>query len=104
MKTFSLLVVVCLVSAASAGAQVNAVAMSAPMQGLSFSEHALHASPSALATEQSLIGHSAAGYAQGERPLWEVMPLAPETPLGDLARSARKDHEGAKKAVKIWTN
>ena len=51
-----------------------------------------------LAQEQSLLEHSNYYYAQGERPLWEVQPLAHHVPLGDIARTLRQEHATAKKA------
>ena len=46
------------------------------------------------AMEQSLLENSSVFVCEGERPLWEVQPLAPQVPLGDIARALRKEHEG----------
>ena len=61
--------------------------------------HPEHAEAHALATEHSLVGGGTYTYAQGERPLWEFgSPLPVPTPLGDVARSYRKEKQAAKKA------
>ena len=51
-----------------------------------------------MGLEQNLLVNASYLYVQGERPLWEVQPLAPQVPLGDIARAYRKEHEAAKKA------
>ena len=63
-------------------------------------DHPQHAEQHALACEHSLVGGGAITYAQGERPLWEFGPAAPQppTPLGDVARAARKEKLAVKKA------
>jgi hypothetical protein len=63
--------------------------------------HPLHAETHSLASEHSLVGGgpSTYTYAQGERPLWEFgSPLPEPTPLGDVARSYRKEKQAARKA------
>jgi hypothetical protein len=60
--------------------------------------HPEHASQRPIAQDQSLLEHSNFYYAQGERPLWEVQPLAHHVPLGDIARMLREEHATAKKA------
>ena len=44
--------------------------------------HPERASQQVLAQEHSLLEHSSFYYAQGERPLWEVQPLANRASLG----------------------
>ena len=51
-----------------------------------------------MALEQNLLENASYSYARGERPLWEVQPLAHQVPLGDIARALKKEHETAKKA------
>jgi hypothetical protein len=61
--------------------------------------HPEHAEAHALAAEHSLVGGGTYTYARGERPLWEFgSPLPEPTPLGDVARSYRKEKQSAKKA------
>lgn len=80
-------------SAGGAGALSNEV------QVFQMTSHAQHASQQPMAQEQSLLEHSGSLYVEGERPLWEVQPPAPPpTPLGDIARMLRKEHEASKKA------
>jgi hypothetical protein len=68
-------------------------------------DHPMHASPTSLATAQSLFqGSGLVTIAQGELPLWEVAPKHKEIPLGDAARQERKEHETAKKARVVWEN
>jgi hypothetical protein len=68
-------------------------------QILELPSHPEHAEAHALATEHSLVGGGTYTYAQGERPLWEFgSPLPEPTPLGDVARSYRKEKQAAKKA------
>jgi hypothetical protein len=53
---------------------------------------------------QSLLEASGSSYAHGERPLWEFAPQTAPTPLGDTARTLRKQHAEAKKAAIVWNN
>jgi len=103
MKNFSLLFVVCVCCVAGANGQV-AGALNSQVQVITMPYHTEHASQTGLATGQNLLERSGGSYAKGERPLWEVYELAPEAPLGDAAREARKEHATAKKATKIWHN
>jgi len=97
MKTTIL--VLCILWAATALGQS---AYGVPVMASTFqvTSHAEHASPHALAQEQSLLEGPGAGYliAQGERPLWEFASTKQEVPLGDIARTLREQHESAKKA------
>lgn len=104
MKTT--LFVLCFLCATTAlgqtvGGSVGGATMSSSIQMASHSERA---SQTAMAPEQSLLEHSNYLCFQGERPLWEVQPLAPVVPLGDIARMYRKDHELVKKADIVWHN
>jgi len=60
--------------------------------------HPERASQQFLAQEHSLLEHSSFYYAQGERPLWEVQPLANRASLGDIARMLKQEHATVKKA------
>ena len=105
MKTFSLLVVVCIACAAGASAQSLAgSARSSQPQIFVMPEYTQHASQTSLASGHDLLEHSGVTSAHGERPLWELMPEARVTPLGDSARALRKEHVAAKKAVNLWSN
>jgi hypothetical protein len=63
--------------------------------------HAEHASPQPMAQEQNLYVQTTSAVAHGERPLWEFEHPAETMPLGDVARLLRKQHETAKKAIKV---
>ena len=76
--------------------------MSAPYQ---FPEHPLFAQRQLMAREQNLRGEeSPYTYAQGEIPLRDVVIPSTQTPLGDVARKLKKEHEAAKKADIVWVN
>jgi hypothetical protein len=79
----------------SLGGSVGSASMSSTIQMTSHPERAAQAP---MALEQSLFDHSGYFFVEGERPLWEVQPLSPKVPLGDIARALRKNHETAKKA------
>src|SRR5271169_1897514 len=96
MKTT--LFVLCLLCATAALGQSIGGVMSADPQIFRPPDHAQRASSQGMATEQNLRENVAYTSAQGERPLWEVMPAKHEVPLGDVARALRKEHFAAKKA------
>jgi hypothetical protein len=74
---------------------VGGAVLASTVQMVSHPEHAMQ---QAMAQEQSLLEHSNYFYAQGERPLWEIQPLAHHVPLGDIARMLKQEHATAKKA------
>jgi hypothetical protein len=93
--TFSLLCVLC--AAAAFGQATGALSNQAVM--LQIPDHPEHASQHEMAQEQSLLSGSSYTYAKGERPLWEFGPVSSQpVPLGDIARSLRKEHAATKKA------
>lgn len=92
-----------LLGAASAWGQTAPVT-SNQVAPLVMMEHPQRATQHELAAEQSLLGSTPYTYAQGEQPLWQFASEKRVTPLGDIARSIRKDHEMAKKAEVIWEN
>ena len=97
--TFSLLFL--LVTASAFGQAIGAVSSEAHMTQIP--DHPEHAEQHALATEHSLVGGGSITYAQGERPLWEFGPVSqPPTPLGDVARSFRKEKLAVKKAEIVF--
>ncbi len=103
MKDLFFLFVVCCLCAVGANAQVGG-AMNSQAHALVMSGNPQHASQAAMSQGHSLMERSGTVSAHGERPLWEVMPEATVVPLGDSARVLRKEHVGAKKAVRVWSN
>ena len=93
-------------SAVNAMGQANyGSAMTADVAPFEMPDHPQTAAPHDLAMEHDLRGRmSIVGYSQGERPLWEVYQLIPQTPLGDSARAYRQEHALVKKSSIIWVN
>jgi hypothetical protein len=106
MKNLLLVAVVCVCGSAMCVAQhtVGGSALSAQPVVFSIPDHPEHASYTGMAHEQNLFEHAGSNSARGEMPLWEAMPEAAVTPLGDSARALRKEHARAKKAVIFWRN
>lgn len=104
MKTS--LFVLCFLYAATAFGQsaVGGSALSAQTSVLEFPSHVETASQHAMGSEQNLLENAGYTWAQGERPLWEVSPASHATPLGDSARTLRKEHTAIKKAEVVWSN
>jgi len=102
MKNLSFLFVVCVLAVTATGQVAGRV--NAEPHAFVIPSHPQRATQMAMATPQSLVQHSSSMSAKGERPLWELMPEAPIVPLGDTARTLRKEHLAAKKAVVVWTN
>jgi len=93
------LFVLCFLCATTAFAQsTGAAALSNEVQVFQMPSHTERASQQPMGLEQNLLVNASYLYVQGERPLWEVQPPAPQVPLGDIARAYRKEHEAAKKA------
>ena len=72
-----------------------------PLQQFS---HAEHASIAPMREQHNLLGSNTYTSAKGERPLWEFGPQTAPVSLGDVARTLRKEHENAKKAIFIREN
>jgi hypothetical protein len=74
-------------------------------QILQIPSHPQHAARQPMGQEQYLTetvnGYT---YAKGERPLWDLLSAASVVPLGDVARTLRKEHASARKASFFWTN
>lgn len=105
MKTCLLLFAVCIATTAVLPAQNVAASMAnARPELLVLPDSPQTASQMPMAVERSLFEHGGSLSARGERPLWEVMPEVPHTPLGDIAREFRKEHDSAPKAVIMWVN
>jgi hypothetical protein len=100
MKT-AFFVAILLLSAAAFG---QAGALSSQAVQLQMADHPEHASFTSMACEHPLVGGTADNYtyAQGERPLWEFGPVTEPTPLGDVARTFRKEKLTAKKAEVVF--
>jgi hypothetical protein len=80
----------------------QAAVLSSQPQIIVAPSHPLHAEMHSLAAESSLVGGGTYTYAQGERPLWEFGSSLPEpAPLGDVARTFRKEKMTARKAEKV---
>jgi hypothetical protein len=101
MKTT--LFIFCLLFASAAFGQ-SYLAPSTMSPTLQMAAHPERAGQQSMGEEQNLRGSAGFTYAHGERPMWEVMPLPQSQPLGDAARELRKEHESAKKAVRIFEN
>jgi hypothetical protein len=101
MKT--ILAILFILCATAAFGQYSAI--SSQPQPVAVPDHPQHAEIHDMAQERPIVGGGAAAYtyAQGERPLWEFGPIsAPPTPLGDIARTVRKEKLAAKKAEIIF--
>jgi len=105
-KLLFLACIFCAMSAVSAMGQANiGTAVSADIEPFQMPDHTQIAAPHDLAPEHDLRGRPAyVSYSQGERPLWEVFQLLPETPLGDMARAYRQEHALVRKASIVWVN
>jgi hypothetical protein len=99
-------VVLCFLGATLAFGQnsVGVTTFSNEPQMVMFASHASHATQQSMSHEQNLLERSSVVYAQGERPLWEVVTKSYATPLGDVARALRKEHETVRKAEITWQN
>jgi hypothetical protein len=104
MKTFSLLFVVCVACVGAASAQLPGSSISSQPVIFEMPEHTQHASQTPLASGHDLLESSGVTFAHGEKPLWELMPEAHVTPLGDSARALKQEHASAKRAVIVWNN
>lgn len=76
--------------------------VSSQAQPVQFQEHPQHATERPMAQETSLLSHSPYTYEKGEVPLAELASPIYYTPLGDLARDAKKEHVTVRKATKIF--
>jgi len=102
MKTA--LVVLFLLCAAMAFGQSGGAVLTSQPQILEIPSHPEHASPKAMAAEQSLLVPSGPTQAHGTRPLWELVPPKHEVPLGDVARALKNEHSNVKKSKAVWEN
>jgi hypothetical protein len=104
MKTTLFVLCFFCTTAALGQSVVGGSTLSSQPQVFQVPSHPEHASPQAMAPQQNLLEKSGSVYARGERPLWEVAPVARAMPLGDAARTLRKEHATAKKAGIVWEN
>lgn len=93
----------CFLCATAAFGQ-SASVLSNEVQVIELPSHPRSATQQAPAIEHSLLERASYTWAQGERPLWEVAPPSHITPLGDIARMLKKEHDTAKKADIVWIN
>ena len=102
MKT--ILFAIFLACATAALGQATAVLSNQP-QMLVIADHPEHAQHAPMAQEQNLWGNeSPYTYAKGELPLSEFARASAAVPLGDVARSYRKEHASATNATIVWAN
>jgi hypothetical protein len=101
----TLLFLLCLLCTTAAFGQAAAASSGLSAQPViyEFYSHPEHAAQTPMGREQNLLESSCYVSAKGERPLWEFA-AAQETPLGDVARVLRKEHEMARKAHYFWNN
>jgi hypothetical protein len=107
MKRFSRLVlaivlVIWVFYAAAAVGQTMGAVLSGQPQMLVIPDHPQHASQTGMGQEQCILERSQSVFAQGERPLWELMPPESFVSIADVARAYREEHAKAKKAVISW--
>jgi hypothetical protein len=93
------ILVLCLLCAASAWAQTAPV-LTNTAQPIQMIDHPQRASEHAMAHESSLLSSNPYTYEKGEVPLADFGSPMHQTPLGDIARSLRKEHASLPKAVK----
>jgi hypothetical protein len=92
-----------LILCASAAFGQAAGVISGQPQMVTIPEHVQHADHHDMAQERPLVGGESYTYAQGERPLWEFGSMfPPPAPLGDVARSVRKEKLAARKAEIVF--
>jgi hypothetical protein len=102
MKTTLLAVCfLCFLGATTAALGQTAPVLNGQAQPLQMSGHPEHASEHSMGRDTSLFGSSAYSYEKGEVPLWEFGSPIHHTPLGDLARQARKEHAALPKATVV---
>jgi hypothetical protein len=99
-----ILLTVCILSTAVAFGQAAAGTNAISSQPVVYRgpTHPQQASSKPMAQQQTLLGQGGYTSATGERPLWEFAPAPHYTPLGDLARSAKKDREPGQHSSTVW--
>jgi hypothetical protein len=98
------LVFVCLAGAAFGQSGIGSSGLSAEPVVYEFNSHQARATQTEMGQPQEIMEHSTSVWSHGTRPLWEMATPAYLTPLGDSARSLRKEHLNAKKAEIVWNN
>lgn len=77
----------------------NGIVLNNTVQPFQMMDHPLQATEHSMAHETSLFSSAGVYFAQGEVPLADLGSPIYHTPLGDIARAYRKEHEAAPKAV-----
>jgi hypothetical protein len=99
MKTT--IVALCFLCATAALGQSAPVLSNIPSP-IQMQDHPQHASEHAMGLESTLFGPTSPyTYAQGEVPLADLGSPIYQTPLGDIARTNKKEHTTAAKAIRV---
>ena len=106
MKSTLLVLGLCFLSATLAHAQsgYGGASLNGQPQVYEFQTHSERATQKAMGQSENLLGESGYSYGQGERPLWEFASASKPVPLGDTARTLKKEHATQKKADIVWQN
>ena len=104
MKTLMFALCILCASVAWGQSAAGASAMSAEPVITQFYSHPRPAVQSGMAVEARVLERSTAVSGRGVLPLWEFATVSHETPLGDIARELRQQHETSKKAARVVTN
>lgn len=101
VATIAIVFCLCIFSIPSAHAQTAPVLSNNPAP-IRMQDHPVTASEHAMAQETTLLSTTPYGYAKGEVPLADLASPMYYTPLGDIARAYRMEHEFAPKAVVVF--
>lgn len=105
MKNLLFPFVVCICCAVGAvGQSIGGSAANSEAQMFHLPEHPHRASQAGMGQTQDVMERSQTIAVHGERPVWEMVQIVPEAPLGDTARALRAAHANAKKAARVWSN
>jgi hypothetical protein len=106
MKSTLLALGLCFLSATMAHGQngYGGTALNNQAQVYEFQAHTERATQKAMGQSENLLGEAGYTYGRGERPLWEFASASQPVPLGDTARTLKKEHATQRKAEIIWQN
>jgi len=102
MKTTILILCILTTAAAFGQGLIGGASSNITANPLQFPTHQQRAVQHPLGETQSILETYNFASAQGERPLWEFASKDEGTPLGDVARMLRKEHDSAPKATVVW--